>query len=248
MSSPFPITLKTKLFFILLILTIIGVIKNGFLSTFPQIIIAVITATVLDLTINYLKNKKIIFPDSAIISGLFIATALSINSIWYIPFSAAVFAIIIKHVIKINNKHIFNPAVSGLFFVMLLFQAKIEWWSGQILWLVIIFGIYLMYKMKNYFLISSYLIIGIGLAIMYNLVNNQNLTLSTIFFSTNFFFMFFMLVEPITAPFRKKAKIIYGTSVAIISFLILIFIPQFESSITTLIIANLFVPLLNKLN
>lgn len=243
----FPITPKTYMGLILLVLTTIGIIKNGIFQTLPQIIIALAATIILDLTINYYKEKTFVLPDSATISALFIATALSIGQTWYVPLTAGVIAVLSKHIIKINNKHIFNPAVFGLFVTILIFNATIGWWSSQILWLVILFGIFLMYKMKNYKLILSYFITSLVLSLVYNIITKKTLTLGILLLSTNLFFMFFMLVEPITAPTNKKAKIIFGVLTAILSFLILIFIPKYEPSIFALIIADLPVPILNKL-
>ena len=126
------------MFSVLLILTTVGVITNGISRTIPQIIIALITTITLDLIINYKIEKTFVLPDSATISALFIAAALSVNQIWYIPIIAGAVAIISKHVIKIKGRHIFNPAVFGLFSVILLFNTQIEWWASQITWLVII--------------------------------------------------------------------------------------------------------------
>lgn len=242
----FPITLKTYMGSILLILAIIGIIKNGVSQTLPQLLIALAATIPLDLIINYYKEKRFILPDSATISALFIATALSINQLWYTTLIAGIVAILSKHIIKINDRHIFNPAVFGLFAVILIFKVGIEWWASQILWIVTIFGVCLMYKMKNYKIILSYLITSLVLSTAY-LLTKDSLSLKTLFFSINLFFMFFMMVEPMTAPITKKAKMIFGILVAVLSFLILIFMPRFEPSITALVLADLFVPLLNKL-
>ncbi len=59
--------------------------------------------------------------------------------------------------------------------------------------------------------------------------------------------MFFMLTEPKTTPILKKGKIIYGILTAIFTFLILIFIPQYEESLAALVVANILVPIINKI-
>lgn len=243
----FQITLKTYMRIILLILLVIGVIKIGIVKTLPQLLVALITCLALDLMINYAKKKKIILPDSAAITAFFIAAALSTGQPWYIPLIAATAAITSKYIIKIKNRHIFNPAAFGLFIVMLSLNSTIEWWASFPLWLVIILGIFMMYKMKNYYLISSYLTAGILTSLIYHAITNHEITFKILFFSINFFFMMFMFIEPMTSPFRKKGKIIYGITAAIISFFALIIIPQYDNSIIALLVANLFVPLLNRL-
>ncbi len=243
----FPITFKTYMFSVLLILTTVGVITNGISRTIPQIIIALITTITLDLIINYKIEKTFVLPDSATISALFIAAALSVNQIWYIPIIAGAVAIISKHVIKIKGRHIFNPAVFGLFSVILLFNTQIEWWASQITWLVIILGLFISYKVKRFHITIPYFLASVIISLIYNSITKHQLSLGILLFSANLFFMFFMLVEPMTAPSNIKGGIIYGIIAAIVSFIFVIFIPRFEPSIFALVITDLFVPLLNKL-
>ena len=246
MNLPFRITPKTYMFSFLLILTIIGVIKNSILKTLPQILIALVTTIILDVLINYIKKKKFIPPDSAVITALFIATALAIGTNWYITLIASAIAILTKHLIKINNRHIFNPANIGLLFVGLLFSSTIGWWSAQINWLVIIFGIFIAYKVKRFYIIIPYLITGLILSLIYVLITKTILSLGILFLSINLFFMFFMLTEPMTAPPRKKSQIVYGIVAAVLTLLFILFIPRIEASIGALVLSNLFTPLLNK--
>ncbi len=247
MGLPFPVTLKTYLGIILLALTIVGIRVNGFSKTIPQLLTALATCIILDILINYIKNKRIILPDSAVISALFIATALSIEQEWYIILIASAVAILSKHLIKINNKHIFNPANFGLFAVILIFNATIQWWAAQILILVVIFGLLLTWKIRRFHLILSYFITGVILSLIHHLIKSEQINFSILLFSTNIFFMFFMLVEPITSPVTKKGRVIYGILTALFAFIILLLIPKYEISIFALVLADLFVPLLNKL-
>lgn len=247
MKLPFPITFKTYMFSVLLILTIIGIIMNGFSHTMPQVLLALTTTIILDLIITYKIEKTIILPDAATISGLFIATSLSINQVWYIPIIAGAIAIFSKHLIKIDDRHIFNPAVFGLFSVILLFNAKIEWWASQLTWLIIILGLFISYKIKRFHITLPYFVTSVIISLVYAIITKNQITLGTLLLSTNLFFMFFMLVEPMTAPSNIKGGIIYSIIAAIISFIFLIYIPIFEHSIFALIITDLSVHFLNKL-
>src|SRR3989338_3049864 len=146
MKLPFKVTYKTYMFSVLLILKIIGVFKNGIWNTLPQLLIALITTITLDVSLNYIKEKTFILPDSATISAFFIATALAVNQPWFVPFVAASIAILAKHFIRVNGTHIFNPGVFGLFCSILIFNAQIQWWAAQYTILVIIGGLFITYK------------------------------------------------------------------------------------------------------
>lgn len=85
--------LKTYILILIVVLTVIGTVQHGIFITLPQILIAVFTATSLDLFINYIKLKKIIFPSSALITGMIIALVLSPGAKWFIPLIASFVAI-----------------------------------------------------------------------------------------------------------------------------------------------------------
>ena len=55
-----------------------------------------------------------------------------------------------------------------------------------------------------------------------------------------------MLVEPMTSPLYKKGRVFYGISVAVLSFVFGVYVTQFNPDNISLLIVNLFVPLINK--
>ena len=91
------------------------------------VLIAVITTTILDLFIEYFKSKTWFFPQSALISGLFIGGLLTQNLQWYIYILAGAIAILSKHLIKFQQKHIFNPANFGVLLVSIIFGVSHTW-------------------------------------------------------------------------------------------------------------------------
>lgn len=226
----------------LFVLALIGIYKNGTNFIWP-ILITVLTASILDLIIIYIKEKKFIIPKSATISGLFIGGILAPNQSLIIYFIAPIVAILSKHLIKFNKKHIFNPSAFGLIFSVIFFKAILNWWIDSLIWLVLIFGIFLAYKMKRFHLIFSFIITFEILMLIYTIVNKLNISH---LLSLSFFFMLFMLVEPITSPVSKKSRIAFGIFAAVLSFVLFHYWPRYDPYLLSLLIADLFVPLLNK--
>ena len=195
------------------------------------IIIAVVTTTILDLIINYFKLKAFEFPQSALISGLFIGGLLTQNLQWYVYVSAGIIAILSKHLIKFQQKHIFNPANLGILLVSIIFGAVHTWWISSPLILVLVFGIFIIWQLKRFdlavsFLISYYIINSIillfrevGLFDVYYLIINGGVI---------YFFSMFMLIEPKTHPIRRNQRIIYGILVAVLFIIFGFFIPQHD--------------------
>lgn len=230
------------------------------INSLISVIIAVLAATILDLIINYFRYKAIEFPYSALISGLFIGGLLAQNLSWYIYVIAGIIAILSKHLIKVHGKHIFNPANLGILAVFLIFNAFNSWWISSSFILVLIFGIFILWRQRRFdlavsFLAAYYILSAVipapsmmpRMTMMANMpMMMQSFYLSFINQSTIFFFAMFMLIEPKTHPAARKQRIFYGILVALMLIGIEIYNPRFGIPFV-LAVANLFVPLLNRI-
>ena len=138
---------KNILILVLLTLAAVSFYENG-PAELLWILSGVFFCGLLDFLINKIVFKKQLFPKSAIITGFILSGILSYHENWWwlLIFSAA--AIISKHLIRINNKHIFNPANFGLFAATLL-GFPLIWGIESNIYIIIIF-----YKMVIYIRIT----------------------------------------------------------------------------------------------
>ena len=213
------------------------------------VLLAAITTTFLDLFIEYYKSKTWIFPQSALISGLFIGGLLTQNLPLYIYVLAGIIAILSKHLVKFQQNHIFNPANFGVLLVSIIFGASHTWWISSPLILALIFGIFAIWRLKrfdltisflaSYFLINS--IIGIFRGDSFN-----DIYLTIINGGVIYFFSMYMLIEPKTHPKERSQRIVYGILVAIVFIISHFYIPRHDLPLA-LAVGNIFVPILNKL-
>lgn len=235
----------------LIILSLASAAFYGFgLSSLIPVLIAVITTTILDLFIGYFKSKEWTFPQSALISGLFIGGLLTQNLPLYVYVIAGIIAILSKHLIKLNQRHIFNPANFGVLLVSVIFGAAHTWWVSSPLILVLAFGIFIIWRLRRFDLAISFLV-------GYYLINSaielmQGAGLQEIYFTiinggVIYFFSIYMLIEPKTNPLQRNQRIIYGILVAILFIVFHFFIPRHDI-VLALAVGNLFVPILNKIN
>ncbi|MCM8786409.1 MAG: RnfABCDGE type electron transport complex subunit D [Candidatus Omnitrophica bacterium] len=238
--------IKNQMVLMLWILAMVGILQQGIGHSLPQVLISIFFAASVDSLITYLKYKKIIFPTSAIISGLIISLVLSPGVNWYIPIFASVVAIGSKHIIRIKGKHIFNPANFGLLLSMLIFHVYLVWWGASIPYLVLVLGGIIAYKFKRFHLVLSFIITQYVLLGIYFLLKNY--PLYKVFLMTNYFFIFVMLLEPKTSPIRRGGRIAYGILTGFFSSILLLFNPGYDPSVTGLTMANLFVPIINYKN
>ena len=234
----------------LIILHLVSAFFYGFgVKALLPVLITIITTTILDLIIEYFKFKTWEFPQSALISGLFIGGLLTQNLQWYVYVLAGIIAILSKHLIKFQQKHIFNPANFGVLLVSIIFGVSHTWWISSPLILVLTLGIFIIWRLRRLdltisFLVSYYLInSAIGFSqgtqfqeIYYTIINGGVI----------YFFSMYMLIEPKTNPSGRNQRIIYGVLVAILFIIFHFFIPRYDLPLA-LAIGNIFVPVLNKL-
>lgn len=180
--------------------------------------VSIIAAIAADSIITYLKSKKIIITESSVVSGLIIGYVISSGEAWWVTALTSIFAILSKHLIRVKARHIFNPAAFGILISAFLLGASTEW-KGAYLWYIIVpFGIYVSFKIKKLELAVSYfaasLILFGGQAVI------QAVPVFNIFGYLNYFFIFIMLVEPMTTPMTMPGKIIFGSSAGVLIFVL----------------------------
>ena len=255
-------TIYQYMSFFLIILMLISVFFYGFgINALIPVVISVLTTAILDLLINYYKFKTLELPYSAFISGLFIGGLLAQNLAWYIYVLAGIIAILSKHIIKVHGKHIFNPANLGILAVFVLFNAPNTWWISSPFYLVVLFGLFILWRQRRfdlalsfiaaYYILHAFIPEPAMMGRMPMMSNIQmmmgNLYQSFTSQSTIFFFAMFMLIEPKTHPAARKQRIFYGILAAAMLIGIEIYNPRFGIPFV-LAVANLAVPLLNRIS
>ena len=251
-------TIYQYMIFFLVVLHLASAFFYGFgAGSLIPVFIAVITAVSLDLIIEYLKFKKSripnsaffnqFFPSSALISGLFIGGLLAQGLKLYVYAIAAALAILSKHAIIVRQKHVFNPANFGILLVSVIFRVSHTWWVSSPQILVLLFGIFIIWRLKRIYLALSFLIVyytansaiellkGSGISEIYYTIANGGVV---------YFFAMFMLIEPKTNPSARKQRIIYGALVAALFIVFQFYIPEHGLPLA-LAVGNIFVPALN---
>ncbi|MBI4171061.1 MAG: RnfABCDGE type electron transport complex subunit D [Candidatus Aenigmarchaeota archaeon] len=202
-----------------------------------HLVIAPLTAAVLDFLLAWLIDKRKDFPYLGLISGLIIALLLAPNPVF--AFVAAVIAMAGKYIIRIRKRNIFNPAAFSLF-VMSIFGIVTAWW-GVLHWIVIPLGLLVAYKIRRLETSLSFLAVYF---IIFFIIKGV-LPLEDY---TAYFFAFVMVLEPVTSPATRKGKIIFGPAVALLALLLpLAANLPVNLFLGSLLIMNLFTPYLNKL-
>lgn len=222
--------LKDKRNLVILLLSILFLIKIPQLDKrfFLWVLAGVFLCGFFDFLINNLLLKKNIFPKSAIISGFIVSGILDYRQAWWVLLIFSFLAILSKYTIKFNRKHIFNPANFSLF-IAALFKIPLTWNIESNIFLIIIFGIYFTYSFKKIFHVLGFLFLFI---ILFALAKTNPFGL------VSCFFVFIMLIEPKTSTGGALRGFMFGSLVAILSFLIFKFLPNYDFWVTSLFLAN----------
>ncbi len=210
-------------------------------KVFAHMIPICLISCLLDFAIIYIIDRKIVFPLSALVSGLIISAVLAPARLFYI---APVAAILSKHIIRVSGKHIFNPAGFGLFVSNVFFGLPLTWWLAENFPIIIIFGLFLAYKIKKFSLIFSFSIAAAAVSVAYSFFTRQ--PAFTNLHIINPFFVLFMLTEPKTSPGFLRSKFIYGAVVSLCVILSFIILPRYDFLIMGLMAGNIFVIFLRK--
>ena len=235
------VTIKSWMITFLTVIALHSIISINNYNFLIQLVAVPIFAALIDMSITYIKERKTLIPNSAIISGLLIASILPLAPI-YVLFVTALIAILSKYIIKFGKRHIFNPAAFGIIIGGILLGFSASWWSAISI-LVVPFGLFIIYKQRKWLLAFSFLAPYFLLIILSNLSSPNTISLLD---TTAIFFAFFMLIEPMTSAYTKKAMIGEGIIVAVLVALFRIFLPEIDLFLTSLLIANIFVAILNN--
>jgi ASPIC and UnbV/FG-GAP-like repeat len=125
-------------------LQVLGQAAFGFQLSIAQILISLATCGVLEVGIAFWKQRVIMWPASALLTGNGVAFILrvpgthhgdwwSLRGAWIFAGTAAV-SLLSKHVVKLRGRHIFNPSNFGLVLCFLILgknrAAPLDFWWG----------------------------------------------------------------------------------------------------------------------
>jgi len=235
-----------------------------YLSAFGQLpleqyiyifLISTISCLFFDLLISYVRIRKLFMPHAAMVTGMILTLLIDPTLVWYKIATIALIAMAIKNFIRINNKHIFNPAAAGLLIGGYIFSSNVAWWGSSfqyssnftiqtlILYIILFSPLYISaYRMRRFFSILSFIVIYAILSLMSFGISLDSFSV-TLLNPTVVFFSIVMLPEPITSPSSKNKQLLFGAAVAVINFILAsniiagnIFIP--DALIAALLITN----------
>lgn len=207
--------------FISLIL-LIGHLEFGILESYQRTVLAIATCIIADIVLGRILIGKLPYLASAYISGISVGILIRSPAFW--PYVlCGVLAISSKYVLRVKNRHLWNPSNFGIC-VMLFLAAdyvaplSIQWGNSLLPMIVIwMLGSIIIWRLKRFHISAVYVACFILLAFIRSWITRSpwQSELSPITGPEYQLFIFFMITDPKTTVRSRTGQCVVVAFVAL---------------------------------
>ena len=203
-----------------------GHLSFGILESYQKTLLAIITSIGLELVLGRIFFHKWIHPASAYITGISVGILVRSPAFW--PYAlCAMIAITSKYVLRVKNRHIWNPSNFGICVVLFLAAESvttlsIQW--GNSLWAMLVIwslGSVIIWRLKRFHICVTYVLSFLLFAIMRGWIVGDPIVseISPITGPEYQLFIFFMITDPKTTVRSRNGQMIVAFLVAAVEML-----------------------------
>jgi len=211
---------------IALIYSLFGVLPYNFFGLLFSALLIFTVCLITDVIFSWALDRESKF-DPVFISAMILVLIItpiaspSDSQFFSLAIWASIWAMASKYILTFNQKNIVNPAAFAVALTSLTLGLTASWWVGNLAMLpyVIVVGLLVIWKIKKFGLVLSFLIIAIITNLGIRLFRGADLFQAVWQLLANsplFFFGFIMLTEPKGMPLLKGWQNWFG---AIVGFL-----------------------------
>ncbi len=209
---------------------VLGITLLGFNRSPAQILLTISFACLLDIVLHYgFKNKRILFPISAAITGCSLSILVNYSHGLLFPLVPVFFAITSKYLITCNDRHIFNPSLFGIVTSLWISDGMISaapayQWGGSIALVFFIITaalVLFVFKIKRTYLITSFLLFYFIALALRAWLTRWHMPPETWFMGALtspafYLFVFFMITDPATSPRSRVGQVAMSAIIVIL--------------------------------
>jgi Na+-transporting NADH:ubiquinone oxidoreductase subunit NqrB len=190
-------------------------------------------------------------PRSALITGLSLALLIRGDGLW-VPALAAFLAIASKFTLRIEGKHLWNPAAFGIYLVLMTGHAWVSpgQWGSSALVALLVMGSGLMVLTRAARLDTALAFLGTHLALLFGraiwLGDPLAIPLHQAGNGALLLFALFMITDPRTTPDARVARLVFAAAVACLGHWLIFFDQMRPGLYVALIVLAPLVPLLDR--
>jgi Na+-translocating ferredoxin:NAD+ oxidoreductase RnfD subunit len=212
---------------VLVLLLVMAAIGKGVRLVLPVVAGAVLPAVIIDAVILRLRKTHWVFPDGALLTGLFIAMILSPYQRWQIAAVTAVLGIVTKYLFRVRTANVFNPAAIALVGTFYIFNTGQSWWGALpelpplAVLALFVTGLYItqrIHKLPSVIaFLGAYYVLVTAAAFLGDPGRVAGLYRAPELHAA-LFFAFFMVTDPPTSPPKGRDQAIFGVIVAVAAY------------------------------
>jgi Na+-translocating ferredoxin:NAD+ oxidoreductase RnfD subunit len=199
------------------LILLVGQVFSGFLESYPQTALAILTAIAFEIALSKLLLGKFPHLASAYISGISVGILVRSPGIYWTFALAAAISITSKYVLRIKDRHLWNPSNFGISF-MLFFapfavaSLSIQWgnnlYAMMVIWLL---GSVIVYRLKRFHITLTYVLSFLFFGFLRSFFTGHPYLaeVAPITGAMYQLFIFFMITDPKTTVRSSKAAQIF---------------------------------------
>lgn len=190
---------------------LVGQLSFGILESYPKTALAIAVAIIVELVLSRIFSGTWPHLASAYISGISVGILVRSPAIWPYALCSAI-SITSKYVLRIKDRHLWNPSNFGISAMLLLAPAtvatlSIQWgnnvWPMTVIWVL---GSIIIWRLKRFHITLTYVVSFVALAFVRSLVTGHPVLaeIAPITGPMYQLFIFFMITDPKTTVRSSK--------------------------------------------
>ncbi len=209
-----------------------GQLSFGILESYPQTLMAIGVSILFEIILSKLTSGKFPHLASAYISGISVGILIRSPDIYWTFALCAAISITSKYVLRVKDRHIWNPSNFGVSFMLFaapfsVASLSIQWgnnlYAMMVIWLL---GSVIIYRLKRFHITFIYIAAFLFFSFMRSLWTGHSYLaeIAPITGAMYQLFMFFMITDPkTTVRSSKSAQIVVVILIAFVEMILRIF-------------------------
>lgn len=219
---------KGNVAIVLALLAAISIPHEGVVRAGPQLVLAVAVSIGVDLAFSLGRGESPSLPDGALISGMMVGLIIVPGAPLTGVILASGLAAGSKHILRVPQFHLFNPAALGLLFSLALIPAGQSWWGAlsdlpaPFLIALLTGGGFVAWRVNKLAAVLAFLgtyFTGFTLAAL--IFGGSSPVVAAVFrppfLNAALFFGLLMVTDPATSPNRFADQLSYGAIIGVVS-------------------------------
>jgi hypothetical protein len=209
---------------------LVGQLTFGILESYPRTLIAIATSIAAELVLGRIFLNKWPHPASAYISGISVGILLRSPAYW--PYAlCSLISITSKYVLRIKDRHIWNPSNFGVSAMLFLAPATVAslsiQWGNYLLPMVMIWvlGFVIVWRVRRLHITATYVVSFFAFAFLRSWVLHEpwQSEVAPITGPMYQLFIFFMITDPKTTVRSKRGQCLVAFLIAVVETMLRFF-------------------------